>query len=635
MSAQKNDADGPWPASWDAFPKVGTTQFSLDGFVRKLPRTSTSITATLSDIHTLRGLAIERIQPPLASVFRFRLSRWVNPGLAFVGTTAPHRSLRSFEVAYGTAEGEETRVVLRFATPVPLSDAAHVAFPLFAPARGTHGSGFPKLLLPPGAPSIALGQLPTVLPIRPTVTAHSLRGVGLPRGEFGVTGLFEPRDELDDHVGSLYRVAADGHLGVSDRLRGPSLDLHLHNPIGIRQTFSPADAYDAVLVDDEDRLLIRRRVTPQTERLEWRIPLRTPLAYGHVQRLRGVQSIDFARMHVPQDERSHLLMLRIAEIMATGTVISSLRTLPVGTRAFLHADMRRLIAAPYTPTYGLAREVRSVAQRRLSLRTHAGFLGLADRIEGDHGYRMLPTVSVVISSQRPSRIPTAMRAIRAQTYPHLETVVAMHGAEMPDMAELHAQDLDETLSVFQVGADVRFGEALARAVRRSSGDLIVKVDDDDLYGPEFIWDLVLAYLYSSADLVGKTTEYLYFEEIEQTAHRRFTTEAYQQQAAGGAMMLSRSTFDAMGGWRPTRNSVDRSVLVGLVEAGGIGYRTHGLGYAYVRHGEGHTWAQDEASLVAQAFEQWVGFPESIITQGVDQVIAAGAPHPVVQPVQHR
>ena len=151
-----------------------------------------------------------------------------------------------------------------------------------------------------------------------------------------------------------------------------------------------------------------------------------------------------------------------------------------------------------------------------------------------------------------------------------------------------------------------FGSVLADAVRQSTGDVIMKADDDDWYSPHVLWDLVLAYLYSGADVVGKTTEYLYFERINQTVHRTFATERYHRQLAGGAMMLSRGTLDSMGGWRPTRHSTDRSVLLDVFRNGGVGYRTHGLGYLYIRHDDGHTWVRSESLLLENAFEQWRG-----------------------------
>ena len=57
---------------------------------------------------------------------------------------------------------------------------------------------------------------------------------------------------------------------------------------------------------------------------------------------------------------------------------------------------------------------------------------------------------------------------------------------------------------------------------------------------------------------------------------------------------------------PTPNSTDRSVLIRLADEGGVAYRTHGLGYMYIRHSDSHTWVRSESQLLNGSFEQWRG-----------------------------
>lgn len=51
------------------------------------------------------------------------------------------------------------------------------------------------------------------------------------------------------------------------------------------------------------------------------------------------------------------------------------------------------------------------------------------------------------------------------------------------------------------------------------------------------------------------------------------------------MAISRADLAAVGGWRPIPRSVDRGLLDRVLQAGGLVYRTHGLGYVYVRHAD--------------------------------------------------
>jgi hypothetical protein len=159
----------------------------------------------------------------------------------------------------------------------------------------------------------------------------------------------------------------------------------------------------------------------------------------------------------------------------------------------------------------------------------------------------------------------------------------------------------------RVGGDVPFGEALGRATARASGTLVTKFDDDDTYGPEHIWDLVLARHYSGATMVGKGTEFVYLEGANITVRRRSgQPEAEDTIVAGGTMLISRGELEELGGWRPVPRSVDRGLLDRVIRAGATIYRTHPLGYLYHRRAQGHTWAAEDEFFLRSARQQWDG-----------------------------
>jgi hypothetical protein len=115
------------------------------------------------------------------------------------------------------------------------------------------------------------------------------------------------------------------------------------------------------------------------------------------------------------------------------------------------------------------------------------------------------------------------------------------------------------------------------------------MDDDDHYGPEHVWDLVLARQYSGAQIVGKALDWVYLESQDTTVFRpTYAAEKYADFVAGGTMLISRADLGAVGGWRPVPKSVDRALLDRVLADGGLVYRAHGLGYVYVRHSAGHT-----------------------------------------------
>jgi hypothetical protein len=203
----------------------------------------------------------------------------------------------------------------------------------------------------------------------------------------------------------------------------------------------------------------------------------------------------------------------------------------------------------------------------------------------------LPTVSVVLSTNRPEFIEHALNQVKAQTYPETELVLVLHG----DTFKQTNQQLEETyrgpLTTIRVSDKALYGEALNRGVAASTGRLIAKMDDDDWYSPHHLWDLVHAMDYSGADLVGKAAEFVYLEELDITIRRMVEgSETYGNRSiAGGTFLIKRTTLDTIGGWRRIPRHVDQALLDDLEALRIPWYRTFGHGYVLNRRSQGHTW----------------------------------------------
>ena len=73
----------------------------------------------------------------------------------------------------------------------------------------------------------------------------------------------------------------------------------------------------------------------------------------------------------------------------------------------------------------------------------------------------------------------------------------------------------------------------------AGGDVVLKMDDDDWYAPDFVADLLLARAYSGAELVGMPDDYYYVEPRDLTVRLGQPSEVYRQFVAGGTMLLDR------------------------------------------------------------------------------------------------
>ena len=255
--------------------------------------------------------------------------------------------------------------------------------------------------------------------------------------------------------------------------------------------------------------------------------------------------------------------------------------------ALVGADLYGLMTTDMRGIDVWARELLSVRMRRAALR--------------DHSLRACrpPLVSILVATKRPRFLSWILDAVARQTYPNLELVLALHGGSFVDV-DRHIAKLQIPIKAMQVSACEPLGAVLNAATIEANGTFLAKMDDDDLYGNDHIWDMVLAHEYSKAPLVGKWSEFVYLAASDQTIHRsRGSNEDYQGNLTGGALLISRRALDRVGGWRRTQRSVDSALIGDFVQTCHSIYRTHGLGYMMVRHGDRHTYnVSDYQFLVA-------------------------------------
>ncbi|GGO73661.1 glycosyltransferase [Nonomuraea cavernae] len=279
----------------------------------------------------------------------------------------------------------------------------------------------------------------------------------------------------------------------------------------------------------------------------------------------------------------------------------------------LGAELITLVTTDPDLSDDLRREEHSVRLRRAALRTH----GVAARWEQLGAPAQAPPLtSVLLATRRTDMVGFALDQVARQRGARVEVVLALHGLPRghPDVARAIAA-FDGPLTVYEAGHDEIFGQVLNNAAARASGSFLLKMDDDDWYGPDFLSDLLLAHSYSGAQVVGTVPEFVYLSSIDVTVHRSQITEQITSFVAGGTILAERSAFQAVGGFRPLRRSVDTQFQEAMQAAGGQIYRTHGLGYI-LRRGPAanHTWQEPIGTFLRRNRDQWRGFRPSALME---------------------
>jgi Glycosyl transferase family 2 len=252
------------------------------------------------------------------------------------------------------------------------------------------------------------------------------------------------------------------------------------------------------------------------------------------------------------------------------------------------------------------RERASVALRRAALREHSASARWR-QIAAAAGLELpaRPKVSVILSTRRESWLEHGIAQVARQTYEPRELVVCLHGDEFaPGTSERIRSLYGGDCKVIRVDGELTLGDALNAGVEASAGELVTKMDDDDYYSTEHLWDLVLALEYSGADLVGKAAEFVYLEEIDVTV--RQISHDVDTRMAGGGMMAVKGPLQAIGGWPQRSRAEDLYLIRRFTAAGRPIRRIPPHGYILNRHGVDHTWRPQVDYFLFRSERQWRG-----------------------------
>lgn len=606
--------------------------------LRGVPAKVPALVIRARSVAGLRALTIVRRSLRVSRNLVIELDGYRTPFERWRGKVASIPEADSVHVTWPQAEPGVLRVEISLREPVVVADAARAVVPLLGPCADLHAAGSPRVAVAAGVPVGALALLPEAVARRPRPERlpEVLRGTDVLIVPAPGTSSGSPSDteaasvarpsrrrrtvddaDADPAIEPQFKVEVDARGQIVGDEVPHSVDLRVHNPTGwVQRPDARARVGEIVVVGDQLQLV------RDGDFVVTRSPLTRPLSPVWVDLLHRYQAISLARVREPRNPGARReLAGRLAELAACGPIIHGGHHLH-RVLELLDAELARLVGRSTRPAEGLEMTVHGVRQRRAAMRAHAGFFALDRAVQRLGFASLMPRVTALLVTNRPDRIYSALHQLRRQTYPRFDVVVVAHGAALPQIPD----DLAPLVSqAVELAPDVPFGEALATASALADGDLLTKVDDDDHYGPEHVWDLVLARMFSGATVVGKQPEYAHLEALELTVQRSFRSEAYTEAVAGGTMLVSAADLGAVGGWRGVPRSVDRALLQRVLEDGGLVYATNAHGFIYVRHESGHTWSAKTRAFLSRNVAQWHGLQTELLEPSEGLFLGDGYP----------
>jgi hypothetical protein len=311
---------------------------------------------------------------------------------------------------------------------------------------------------------------------------------------------------------------------------------------------------------------------------------------------------------------------RIFEITASGTPVVT--TPSAATSRFFAADE----VFSVTTREEAANTVRALVRSK-ELRDRATHLGQR-RIWREHSYGsraqqvlhdaglvasalvQRPSVTALVSTNRPHQLDHVLRTVGAQAGIDLQLALLTHGFEVDDPTSfrLRAKEAGvDDLVLLEAPADVPLGACLNLLVDAADGDVVAKLDDDDLYGPQYLSDQLYAMAFSGAEVVGKQAHYVYLEARDATVLRFIEREHRFTDFVMGPTIVARRDIASSVRFPALPKGEDSAFLSGVLDSGGRIYSADRFNFVLLRSGGGaHTWTVTDAELLASGQVSFYG-----------------------------
>ena len=150
------------------------------------------------------------------------------------------------------------------------------------------------------------------------------------------------------------------------------------------------------------------------------------------------------------------------------------------------------------------------------------------------------SVSAVVPTNRAHELGNVFENIGRQQYQEVELVLVLHGLQL-NSADLRAQAKElgvADLTIVEADSSLTLGTCMNLGIDAASGAYIAKMDDDNFYGAHYLTDLLHAFDYTEAGVVGKWAHYVWLRSTDAVVLRYVAAEhTYERRVQGGSMVI--------------------------------------------------------------------------------------------------
>lgn len=216
--------------------------------------------------------------------------------------------------------------------------------------------------------------------------------------------------------------------------------------------------------------------------------------------------------------------------------------------------------------------------------------------------RIVPaTISAVVPTNRTHELDNVFGNLGRQDHPATELVLVLHGLETDD-ADLRRRASEagvQELQIVHADASLTLGACMNLGVDAAGGQYIAKMDDDNIYGPRYLSDLLAAFGYTDAGIVGKWAHYVWLRSTGAVVLRYPDSEhRYERRIQGGSMLFAGDVARDVR-FSDIPRAVDSDILDRSMEQGVRVYSGDRYNYVSVRGDDrhSHTWTVTDSTFL--------------------------------------
>ncbi len=209
-------------------------------------------------------------------------------------------------------------------------------------------------------------------------------------------------------------------------------------------------------------------------------------------------------------------------------------------------------------------------------------------------------VSIICSSNRPEHLQNVIASYTSQTYEDKEMIFVANSSRFDEDAFTRLEREVPGCRILRIDESASLGQCLNEALAVAEGEYFAKFDDDDLYGPNYLADLMLAFRYSGAAVVGKQSYYAYLHGTDETVVRFPGREFCDApRVVGGTLVVDRSQVEGLAFTEVHGPGTDSLFLEEVRAQGSSIFSADRYNFCQVRQADPseHTWKIDDEEFL--------------------------------------